>query len=186
MARTSNKREKLLDAARELIHQQGYRYTTLAEIAEHSQVPLGNVYYYFKTKDDIASAVIQARKQQIGQMAEQWKRMYSDPRARLGAFLDYAESEKVSLVESGCPIGSLCQELNKEPGELTEEAGDMLKDMIAWVEAQFREMGGDNPAAQAVDLICSLQGIALMANSLRDSALVSEQVQRLRNRLAAV
>ena len=58
MPRTSNKRERLLAAARDLIHEQGFKPTTLADIARESDVPLGNVCYYFKSKDDIAGAII--------------------------------------------------------------------------------------------------------------------------------
>ena len=48
-----NKCTCLLEAANKLVHQQGFNQTTLADIAKAAQVPLGNVYYYFKTKEDI-------------------------------------------------------------------------------------------------------------------------------------
>lgn len=58
MARkVSNKRERLLKAADELFLQKGTDLTTLADIAHASDVPLGNVYYYFKTKGEIISDV---------------------------------------------------------------------------------------------------------------------------------
>ena len=54
MARKSDKRERLLDAAAESFWVDGYAATSLADIAERSQVPVGNIYYYFKTKAAIA------------------------------------------------------------------------------------------------------------------------------------
>ena len=54
------KRERLVRAASELVHHQGVEKTTLAEIAEAADVPLGNVYYYFKTKDALLDAVVEA------------------------------------------------------------------------------------------------------------------------------
>jgi AcrR family transcriptional regulator len=36
---------------------QGVERTTIADIAPAADVPLGNVYYYFKMKDDIVDAV---------------------------------------------------------------------------------------------------------------------------------
>jgi len=54
------KRERLIAAAAQLLHQQGIERTTLAEIATAADVPAGNVYYYFKTKDDVIAAVIEA------------------------------------------------------------------------------------------------------------------------------
>src|SRR5919107_4170802 len=54
------KRERLVASARELLHQQGVERTTLAQIAHTADVPPGNVYYYFKTKDELVEAAIDA------------------------------------------------------------------------------------------------------------------------------
>ena len=45
------KRERLVAAARQLLYEHGVEKTTLADIAAAADVPVGNVYYYFKTKD---------------------------------------------------------------------------------------------------------------------------------------
>jgi TetR/AcrR family transcriptional repressor of nem operon len=45
------KRERLLGAAADLLYRQGVEKTTLADIAQAADVALGNIYYYFKTKD---------------------------------------------------------------------------------------------------------------------------------------
>ena len=47
----SSKRDRLILAARDLIHSQGVERTTLADVADASGVPFGKVYYYFKTKN---------------------------------------------------------------------------------------------------------------------------------------
>ena len=59
------KRERLVASAADLMHRQGVPVTTLAQVAQAADVPPGNVYYYFKTKDDLVRAVIQARTEQI-------------------------------------------------------------------------------------------------------------------------
>ena len=77
--RTTDKRERLLDAARDLIHEHGFAKTTLADIAAASGVPLGNVYYYFRTKEDIGAAVIAEHRQRFQGLFEEWNRL-PDPR----------------------------------------------------------------------------------------------------------
>ena len=181
MPRTSNKREKLLEAARDLIHQQGYRHTTLAEIAERSEVPLGNVYYYFKTKDDLAAAVIKEHLESFSGQFKRWDAEISDPKVRLHTLLDVIKSMKQSLAEAGCPIGSLCQELSKEDGLLAEQAGNILTMQLAWVQAQFEAMGHENNRALAMELVTNLQGVSLLANSLSDAEIVTQQITRLKN-----
>ena len=180
MPRTSNKREKLLEAARELIHRQGYRHTTLAEIADRSEVPLGNVYYYFKTKDELAAAVIKEHLESFGAQFKQWDNEISDPKVRLHTLLDFIESMKVGLAEAGCPIGSLCQELSKDDGPLAEQASNVLTMQLAWVQAQFEAMGHENKRALAMELLTNLQGVSLLANSLSDPEIVTQQITRLK------
>ena len=48
-----DKRQRLVEGARLVLHQQGVEKTTLADIAQAADVPVGNVYYYFKTKDEL-------------------------------------------------------------------------------------------------------------------------------------
>jgi hypothetical protein len=52
------KRERLVAAAKQMLHEHGVERTTLADIAAAADVPLGNVYNYFKTKDALVAAVI--------------------------------------------------------------------------------------------------------------------------------
>jgi len=54
------KRERLITAACETVYQQGIEKTTIADIAAAADIPVGNVYYYFKAKDDIIQAVIES------------------------------------------------------------------------------------------------------------------------------
>jgi AcrR family transcriptional regulator len=52
------KRDRLIAGARETIHRQGFEATTIADIAQASDVPVSNVYYYFKSKDELVAAAI--------------------------------------------------------------------------------------------------------------------------------
>jgi len=66
MARTHiDKRSRLVSAAVDLAYQNGFGATSLADIAREAEVPLGNVYYYFKTKDEIGDAIVELRLAQL-------------------------------------------------------------------------------------------------------------------------
>lgn len=54
----NSKRERLREAANSLFLSKGYANTSLADIAKEAKVPLGNVYYYFKTKKEFLDEVI--------------------------------------------------------------------------------------------------------------------------------
>ncbi len=69
---TRTKRDRLIEAAKAAFYQQGFAPTTLADIAARAEVPLGNVYYYFRTKDEILAAVIAAHLGGIRARFAQW------------------------------------------------------------------------------------------------------------------
>src|ERR1700693_3308406 len=81
------KRERLLSAASALLYQQGVENTTLADIAQAADVPLGNVYYYFKTKDEIVTAVIEAHVHDIEETIASVDRRHRSPKGRLKALI---------------------------------------------------------------------------------------------------
>lgn len=180
----SNKREKLLKAARKLIHQQGFQSTTLADIAEASGVPLGNVYYYFKTKDDIVQAVVEDRTQRFIALSQQWEQ-HSDPIERLQCFMQMPITINCSIADHGCPVGSLCQELSKKSayGDLAIQT---LQAQLDWVTEQFHHLGCSDPEPLGRYFIATLQGASLLANSLNQPAVIEEQAQQLTQWLSAV
>ena len=179
MPRTTDKRERLVEAAKTLIHRQGYAQTTLADIAQESKVPLGNVYYYFKTKDDIGAAVIDERIEDLRTVMQQWERD-PDPRQRLVSYLGMVNDMREEVVRHGCPVGSLCQELSKDRTPLSDKADSILKLQLKWVTEQFRLMGKDDAMALGLQIITTLQGASLVANTLKDPGVVEGQVQRLK------
>ena len=170
MARTSNKRERLLDAAKELIHHQGYHQTSLADIARASDVPLGNVYYYYKTKEDIGNAVIEDRLQNLRTWFDELAQQ-PDPLKRLLGFLDMPLRLQDVVAKYGCPVGSLCQELNKEATHLSQHADSMIQLQLEWLTQQFRELKRRDARDLALQLLSTLQGASLLASSLHDPAI---------------
>jgi AcrR family transcriptional regulator len=78
--RRQDKRERLIAAACQVMYAQGVEKTTLADIAAAAGIPLGNVYYYFKTKDDLLQAVIETHLHEIGAMIAAIEAAHAAPR----------------------------------------------------------------------------------------------------------
>jgi AcrR family transcriptional regulator len=174
----SGKRERLVHAATELLHQQGVERTTLADIAKAADVPVGGVYYYFKTKDDVVSAVIEAHVQQITKTLAQLEAGDPAPRNRLKALINRFVSESVTIARFGCPLGSLCSELDKRDGE-PGPAAELMRVPVAWAEEQFRALGRDDAHELALELMAAYEGHALLANTLRDPGILTTAADRL-------
>jgi AcrR family transcriptional regulator len=174
----AGKRERLVAAARQLFHEQGVEKTTLAEIAAAAEVPVGNVFYYFKTKDAIVASVIAAYGDTQGAVSGMLDRRRT-PQARLKALVRTWVDRRELFASHGCPVGTLASELGKRDDELRTEAGNVLLGLIGWVQEQFEAMGRRDARELAVALIAAYEGIALLANTLHDPALVSAEGRRL-------
>src|SRR5580704_18904101 len=107
----ADKRSRLIETAMTLAYQHGFRDTSLADIAEAAHVPLGNVYYYFKTKDELGEAVVERRLAEVRAFRDELNGLGS-PKERLLAFVDRMHRNKEQLARAGCPLGSLCSELH--------------------------------------------------------------------------
>lgn len=187
MNSTPDKKERLTDAAAALIHRQGFSHTTLADIAAASNVALGSVYYYFKTKDDVAKAILSRRQGEIGHALEEMDPL-PDPRRRLEALIGIWVDDREIDARYGCPIGSLCYELAKGRGPLSHEAAQPFRTLLAWCEKQFRLMGKSRKRAAvlAVHLVAALQGISLIANALGEPDVILEEAKFLSDWLRKV
>ncbi len=176
----AQKRDRLVEAAKTLFYQHGVTSTTLADIAEQAEVPLGNIYYHFRTKDALVEAVIQAHVQELLSSFAQWEPL-AEPRQRLLAFVGTARDSENVLARYGCPHGSLCQELDKEDGQLARLAAQIFQVYLDWAEQQFLLLGKGAQEARdlAIDLIASLQGTYVLTTSFRSPELLERQVHRL-------
>ena len=99
-----DKRQRLVEGARLVLHQQGVEKTTLADIAQAADVPVGNVYYYFKTKDELVQAAIDAHAHDIQTMLASFDRRRT-PKARLKALVRALTDQRELAALYGCPGG---------------------------------------------------------------------------------
>jgi TetR/AcrR family transcriptional repressor of nem operon len=181
-----NKRARLLEAANKLVHEQGFNQTTLADIAKEADVPLGNVYYYFKTKEDIGQELIEHRTEFYRALIASWEKS-PDPKTRILALIQMVIDQRETLACSGCPIGSLCQELHKDGGPLADKAASLLAAILSWSEQQFNLLGmGQQSAGLALHLVSVLQGASLLTHTFHQPDLIVRETARLKEWVEAM
>ena len=172
------KRARLVASALDLLYRQGVARTTLADVAEAADVPVGNVYYYFKTKDALVEAVIDAHAEGLRAMFTSFEQ-HRDPRARLKAFVRSRAQTGEYAASYGCPHGSLCQELSKRTDQPDGTSATLMAIYVDWSAEQFRLMGARDERDLAVTLIAGVEGAALLANTFHDPELMARQAQQL-------
>jgi AcrR family transcriptional regulator len=179
MPALSDKRARLLDAAEALFHQEGYEHSSIAAVAKKAKVPLGNVFYYFKTKDELAQAVLDARVARIRERHATYEQE-PDPRKRLHLFLERIHEAAESRARYGCPSGGFCQEANKLGGAVQVMAGETLRLSAQFLERQWAALGRPPKQAQklALGLLASVQGAILLAQTFKDPQLLRDEIRR--------
>jgi len=169
------------ETATKLAYGRGFRETSLADIAEAARVPVGNVYYYFNTKEELAEAVVERRLEEFRAARAEWDR-WSSPKERLLAFVDSNQANREQLARGGCPFGGLCAELRREGGTLAKKSATLFTEPIGWLEKQFRAAGHDKDSRElAMHLFSAFQGMAAVAHGANEPDLVLTEVRRLKN-----
>jgi AcrR family transcriptional regulator len=170
----NDKRSRLVDAANQLFHEQGVSNTTLAMIADLAKVPLGNVYYYFKSKESIVLAVIEYRRKLLQKELEELNTV-ANAKDRLHALVQKLIDRKEHTANYGDALGTLCQELSKQGGKIAEASSALMLEMVNWCAAQFKAAGQSNDATKlAYKLVSSLQGLSILTLTFRNPSFLAE------------
>jgi TetR/AcrR family transcriptional regulator, transcriptional repressor for nem operon len=172
------KRERLVRSAADLLYRRGVDSPTLAEIAQQADVPPGNVYYYFKSRDELIEAVIDTRIAELRNALDSLSAR-ADPRARLKGLARLWSANQADIAVSGCPIGTLCSELNKRDRGLDSRSAVLLSAAVNWIADQLRHLGCSDAPELAMTVLATVQGSALLANTLRDPKIMTSQMRRL-------
>ncbi|MFG2448521.1 TetR/AcrR family transcriptional regulator [Streptomyces sp. NPDC048512] len=184
-ARSGGKRRLLTAAAARVLHEQGVERTTIADIARAAGVPAGNVYYYFKTKDELVEAALAEHAGHLKELTDELDRL-PDPRERLKGLVGAWVSRRDTAARYGCPTGTLAAELDKrDDGGLDLAAGQVVRLLLDWVAGQYRELGDTDPEGRALTLVGAYQGMSLLSNALRDPEIMTREGARLMRELDA-
>ena len=176
----ADKRARLIETAMKLAYKHGFRETSLADIAEAAHVPVGNVYYYFKTKDELGEAVVERRLAEFRAFREELDQL-SSPKERLFAFVESIHRNREQLARGGCPLGGLCAELHREGGALAKKSAALFNEPMRWLEEQFRAVGHEKDSRElAVHLFSAFQGMAAVALGTNDREVVVMEAKRLK------
>ncbi|MET8046234.1 TetR/AcrR family transcriptional regulator [Streptosporangium sp. NPDC005286] len=177
--KAAGKRQRLMAATARVLHEQGVERTTIADIARAADVPAGNVYYYFKTKDELVEAALSEHARHLEVLTGRLDQL-PDPRERLKGLVDAWVGQRDTAARYGCPTGTLAVELDKrtESG-LDVAAGHVIRRLLDWVEQQYRQLGVADPEGLALTLVGAYQGMSLLSNALRDPEIMTREGARL-------
>jgi AcrR family transcriptional regulator len=181
-AKSDKTRLKIVQTANRLFYRQGYNGTSFSDIVKASGVPRGNIYYYFKSKDDLLLATLDYRLDAINVMFEEWDRELRTPVERLERFVDMLVNSRQFTAEYGCPMGSLNTELGKNQRQLQEAAIALFDRFLEYLSMQFLQIGFQPELCRnyAIELLARGQGLNIMTHVMHDPEILKRSAAGLK------
>ena len=181
-------RDRVVTAARELFHAQGYAQTSLAEILQKAGANSGSLYYFFKTKEELLIAVLEQYKAIMKPVLLDplWKDI-SDPIERVWALLGgYRRFLIASGFAYGCPIGNLALEVGNQLPAAREKMRECFEGWRRAVRTCLEEVS-DRIASDvdrdklATFVLTVMEGGVMQARTAREVAPFDDSVDMLKN-----
>jgi TetR/AcrR family transcriptional repressor of nem operon len=144
MPRVSDMKERLTDAAMDLIWENSYGATSVDAICERAGAKKGSFYYFFKSKSELAAAALEA----------DWKKRKADmdsifspttpPLERLDRYFDFVHDRLAELQKKcgsvlGCPLFTLGSEMSTQDEPLRDKVHEILDRKIKYFESAIRD-----------------------------------------------
>jgi len=174
----------------DLVWTRSYGAVTVDDICEKAGVKKGSFYYFFKSKDELVAAAMDAKWEEI---RPAYDRIFSASRPaleRLRDAFDYAYEKQKELRDQhgcalGCPFSSIGTEIIAADKPLRDAVQRMIKGKLKYFESALRDLQaegqlqGQDPAALARQAFSYFEGVLAQAR-------ISDDLEMLRGVYDAV
>jgi len=183
MPRVSDMKERLLDAAMDLIWENSYGATSVDAICDRAGAKKGSFYYFFKSKSELAAAALE----------DCWNKKRAEmdsifsptvpPLERFDRYFDFvhdrlAEVQKKCGSILGCPFISVGSEVSTQDQIVRETIDRIMDRKVNYFVSAVRDAAAEglidapDPVAKARTLFSCYQGMMAQARIQNDIALL--------------
>jgi TetR/AcrR family transcriptional regulator, transcriptional repressor for nem operon len=185
MPRVSDMKERLTDAAMDLIWENSYGATSVDAICDRAGAKKGSFYYFFKSKSQLAAAALES----------DWKKRKTDmdnifsatvpPLERLERYFDFVHDRLAEMQRKcgsilGCPLMSIGSEVSTQDELLRAKVQEILDRKIRYFESAIRDahsqglIEAPDAKAKAKGLFACYQGTLAQARIHKNLELLRE------------
>src|SRR5437660_9646332 len=144
MPRVSDMKERLTEAALDLMWENSYGTTSVDAICERAGAKKGSFYYFFKSKSELTAAALEA----------EWNKRKADmdalfspttpPLERFDRYFDYVHDRLAELQEQcgsilGCPLLSIGSEVSTQDKVVRDTVSRISDRTIKYFESAIRD-----------------------------------------------
>ena len=174
-------REALVSAAARLFWQRGYHGASLADVAGEAGLPVGNLYYYFKSKAELALEVAAGFVADTQDMLDGINAAAANPRKRLELLAGRLAASQRSRLAHGCPVAAAVRDFRADARPASDKAAEVFTLIAGYVSAETGRTGLRPALALASGraAVAEWQGGIVLGHALGDAAVVAESARRL-------
>jgi len=143
----SGPKERILETATRLFHQQGYNSTGINQILEEAKVAKASLYQHFTSKDEVGLHYLQASRLEWFAGLDQWTGKKKAPLQKLLAcfdFLEYAMQQNGFL---GCKFINMLSEIGNSSPAMSKEILAHKAKLRNYMKAFIKDALHDRPAS---------------------------------------
>lgn len=179
MGRASDAKQRLLESAMDLIWTRSYGAVTVDDICEKAGVKKGSFYYFFKSKDELVAAALDAKWEEVRPV---YDRIFSASRPaleRLREAFEYSYERQSELrckhgCVLGCPFSSLGTEMIAADTVVRDAVQRMIKGKVRYFDSAIRDLQseghlqGQDPSVLARQVYSYYEGVMAQARIADD------------------
>ncbi len=166
MNKESNKKQKIIEKAAELIHRLGYNNLGISVLLRELGIPKGSFYYFFSSKEELLIEVIRYHLKETEKLFES---VTSEGRTidSIKSFFDIYFGMLIEMKFSfGCPVGNLMSEIS----DLSENArielqlwNEYLEEQMSDILVSEKKMSKEQALGFATFILASCEGVIIRA-----------------------
>ena len=196
MGRTSDARERIIEAAAELFYKRSYADVGVQAVCAHAGVKKGSFYHFFASKQALTIAVLEYQAEQVGRRVI--GPAFSSERPPVLRVVNILErmAEFQSALQQrfgfvlGCPFGNLAMELSTQDEAIRQVADRVMGRFCTAVREQLQaavasgDLAPDTPLdALADQAVAYIEGALLMGKVRNDPQLIGAMAAGLQRLL---
>lgn len=181
-------KQKVLETARELFYLNGYNNTSIDDILKASKIKKGNLYFHFRSKEELGYAVLDSYLTGEGGMIERILAGSGSPMERVYRLFDSSKKHLSGQgCRGGCPIGNFALEMSDIHNGFRKKINAVFDAWCGHLEKLLREAKQADEIPPSIDtkaLACFMvavwEGGVMLVKTRKDPRVMGDCIKSLK------